>query len=413
MKPEILFVDDDPIIIESIQALFDMEPYSVTYASSGKEALELCKSKNYTLVITDLNMPEMSGAELILHLNQFENVPLIFVQSVESDLNPIIDLMKKGAYDYIIKPYEKRKFIHRIQKALEVAELRTLKRNLEKEREIRLADMVNWNIWKETIIKKDQEKNDNTLIESIRTAFSQGVGFGSLISVVNRIAKKAKPDEGFYRVPNPLMEMLFENASAAGRIIDFFEELEGLNSSDNFENMKIAKFHSIMDQYILEDLLDFEKIKKHHIVLNENVFHHYNLALKIEKDVLLKAIKELFLNAFKFSKPESKIFLTMQVIGSNFYITILNSPLEDQKGNLGVPEEYANLIFEPFFRMSKFVHESYPTMDFGLGLSFVHRVVQKHQARIHVTNLKSHIPDTEGMMTAFEIELPLYPFNPA
>lgn len=412
MKPEILFVDDDQMICESIQTAVEQESFSIVFANDGLEALEIFKRQYYPLVITDLYMPKMGGFELMQNLNQFEEKPLVLLQSVETDLETIITYLQQGAFDYFIKPYDKRKFVHRVKKALEVAELRAIKKNLEKEREIRFSGIMNWNVWKEKILKRDQEKIDNSLIESMRTAFSQGIGFGSLISVVNRITKKAKPEDGFYRVPSPLMEMLFENSKAANRIINFFEELEILNSTRNFEEFTINEFYNILKIYIEKEMSKLEIIKNNTIILNENKFLHYNYKIKIEKDNVLNAIKEVLINAFKFSKPESKVYLTMQVTGNKFTISILNSPMPDQNGRTGIPEEYSSIVLEPFFRMSKFVYEEFPSLDFGLGLTFVDRVMTKHSGRVRLMNLKSHIPDTADVITSVELELPIYIFNP-
>ena len=83
-------------------------------------------------------------------------------------------------------------------------------------------------------------------------------------------------------------------------------------------------------------------------------------------------IEELLFNAFKFSEPGSKIYFVRD-IKDNFHISILNTLKEIQKNKMEFPE-YQNIIFEPFFRISRLVYDKYPTLDFGLGLCHVEKL---------------------------------------
>ena len=115
-------------------------------------------------------------------------------------------------------------------------------------------------------------------------------------------------------------------------------------------------------------------------------------------------------NALKFSIPESKVYIIMEVKPKTIFISVLNTPILDGEV-YGISPTYSNIIFEPFFRISKLVFESIPTLDFGLGLTMVDKVVRKHAGKISAGNLLSYLntdsSGNPGTLVSFEIELPV------
>lgn len=411
LKNKILLVDDDKVSVQTTRDSLEAKNYEVIIANNGTLALEIFKSNSVFVVITNLHMPVKSGIELANDLLLFENKPILIIQSVESDMNLIRDLIQRGAYDYLLKPYNAVELILRVDKAFEVAELRTIKGSMEKERQVRISHMLNWNEWKEGILKRDQDKVDGNLIGSIRTSFSQGTGLGSLLSVIGRIQKKANETETCFEVSKPMMNFLFENASNAKRVINVLEEIDKIQSSDlELEFITISEFHDLL-KTISSNFQQYEKIKRHKISLCENQFLHYTQRIGIHKKYFEKVISELLFNAFKFSKLESKIYILIELKQNKLFVSIINSPEADGSGVYGILPEYSNIIFEPFFRISKLVFESIPTLDFGLGLTVVDKIVRKHQGQIKAFNLISYfdLEESEKLDTLvnFEMELPV------
>ncbi len=411
LKNKILLVDDDKVSVQTTRDSLEAKNYEVIIANNGTLALEIFKSNSVFVVITNLHMPVKSGIELANDLLLFENKPILIIQSVESDMNLIRDLIQRGAYDYLLKPYNVVELILRVDKAFEVAELRTIKGSMEKERQVRISHMLNWNEWKEGILKRDQDKVDGNLIGSIRTSFSQGTGLGSLLSVIGRIQKKANETETCFEVSKPMMNFLYENASNAKRVINVLEEIDKIQSSDlELEFITISEFHDLL-KTISSNFQQYEKIKRHKISLCENQFLHYTQRIGIHKKYFEKVISELLFNAFKFSKLESKIYILIELKQNKLFVSIINSPEADGSGVYGILPEYSNIIFEPFFRISKLVFESIPTLDFGLGLTVVDKIVRKHQGQIKAFNLISYfdLEESEKLDTLvnFEMELPV------
>jgi len=408
MKSKILLVDDDVLILESVKTSLELKGYEVFTAENGEDALSIYKKSPVPLVLTDIQMPVMDGVELVKNLLEFEEKPLILVQSIASDMGLIIELMKKGVYDYLLKTYNMSELVLRVDKAYEVSELRILNANLEKEREVRTAHLLNWNEWKDSRLKASQDRMDGNLIGSIRTSFSQGTGLGSLLSAIGRIEKKAKETETGYEISKPMMEFLLDNAKNAKRIVEVLEEIDQIQSSPlQLEIFSISEIHSLLSS-VPKEMKDFQELQNQTIVMCENKFSNFTQKFQINPDCIQKALKELLFNALKFSIPESKIYIIMEVKPKALFISVLNTPVKDEAA-YGILPAYSHIIFEPFFRISKLVFESIPTLDFGLGLTMVDKIIRKHGGKIKAGNLLSYL-DTDssgnpGTLVSFEIEL--------
>ncbi|MCX7998664.1 MAG: response regulator [Leptospiraceae bacterium] len=404
MQDPILIVDDDDTILESIRTILSNEALNLSFASNGREALELIRKYNYSLLITDLYMPEMDGFELLKKINQMEERPISIVLSASSDIEKVVKLVREGVFDYLVKPIERQKLLESIQKGIDQHNLEAVSQNLEKEKNFLFLQNQEWENYRKKLQRQTYLKNKFSILENVRTSFSQGIGFGSLDSVIQRIQKKAKKEEGFYRVRDNLLELLFENARASRRVLECFEELEELNSSESYEKLSLTDLFFIFLEIVRNVNLEYGKIKNQRIIVSEMKKGSAQKFLSIQKKYFEKIVMEILFNAMKFSLPDSKIFILYQLLDNKFLISFLNSPEPDQHGIIGIPNEYSELVFEPFFRMSKFVHEAYPTLDFGLGLSFVERVVQKYGGKIGIRNIKSHIPETGKILTVVELE---------
>lgn len=410
MRKKILLVDDDEIFLEFIKNALEKKDYEVSTADNGEDGLNKFNENSYNLVITDIYMPVMDGVQFINNLLLFENKPVIIAQSVQSDMHLVIELMQNGIYDYLLKPYDIPELYLKVEKAFEMAELRILKENLEKEREIRNSHMLNWNKWKESILKRDQDKIDGNLIGNIRTSFSQGTGIGTLLSTISIVERKSKENENHYEVSKPLMKFLFENAKSATRIIEVLDEIDRIQTSElELRAHCISEVHKILNS-VSEQVKDFEKMKNQTLVMCENKFKHFSYQVNINSDYLEKAFKELLFNAIKFSAHDSKIYILFEVKQDSILISFLNTPIHE--GDIyGIQPEYSNIIFEPFFRITKLVFESVPTLDFGLGLTMVDKIILRHNGKIRANNLRSYLDTNEdgspSTLVNFEIEIPI------
>lgn len=403
---KILVVDDDPVILESLKNILTKAKYHVTATGNPLEAIHLYETDPTNVVISDLLMPEMSGKDFMLKLYESGHKPLVIVLTMMNDSRTIIDLFKSGAHDYIIKPFSSNELVMKVNKAYELAELRILNENMQKEREIRFEHQFNWNIFKDTTPVKKITKSDTSLIDGIKTSFLQGSGIGALVPLIEMIKKSAKVEGEDFLVKKKLLQMLFDNAEFLNRLIQAIGDIDYVINTDlPMETISVLDLHRFVED-IVQELSKFESIRSHSIVLTKLLHDSNSKTIHINKEFLKKAIHELLFNAFKFSEEGTKIFILFEVIKDHVLISILNYPDSTQKDHEGIKPEYQSIIFEPFFRISRYVYESYPTLDFGLGLCTVDRILRNHKGKVRVSNLKNHIEPNKGVLINFTLEIP-------
>lgn len=114
---KILVADDEPKILEIISLYLKKDGFTVKTAHDGKEALELYRSWQPTLIILDLMMPEMTGEELCAVIRRESNVPIIML-TAKSDENDRIKGLSIGADDYLVKPFSPRELVVRVRTVL-------------------------------------------------------------------------------------------------------------------------------------------------------------------------------------------------------------------------------------------------------------------------------------------------------
>lgn len=119
MLYKILVVEDEPDINGLLVKILKEADYHTIQAFSGTEAKLLLEKEDPDLILLDLMLPGMSGEELLYDIreNKCSNVPVLII-SAKNTLNDKVSLLKEGADDYIIKPFEPEEVLARIQAAL-------------------------------------------------------------------------------------------------------------------------------------------------------------------------------------------------------------------------------------------------------------------------------------------------------
>lgn len=144
MKPKILVVDDEQSIREFLDIMLKKEGYEVSLAEDGEEAKALLKKKSFHMVISDLQMPNITGLELLEHVkNNYPDLVFLMITAFGTT-ESAVEAMKSGAYDYLTKPFKIDEVRLLIQNALRAKNLEVENRNLKKElkREFKFDNMV-------------------------------------------------------------------------------------------------------------------------------------------------------------------------------------------------------------------------------------------------------------------------------
>ena len=124
----VLIVDDEEDILNILKFILTKEGYQVDTALDGKQALQLFKKGSYDIVLTDLRMPEMDGIELLQRIKEIRPETEVLIMTAYASIESAVLAMKKGAADYIVKPFLNEDVKMRIAR---VAEHIKLKRDVE------------------------------------------------------------------------------------------------------------------------------------------------------------------------------------------------------------------------------------------------------------------------------------------
>jgi two-component system response regulator AtoC/two-component system nitrogen regulation response regulator NtrX len=106
MEKLILIVDDEKAARFGMRLALEKDGYNVMEASDGINAFDVIKAKKPSLVFLDINMPKINGIQVLEEINRMESPPMIVIVTAYGSERVAVDAMKKGAYDYIAKPYE-------------------------------------------------------------------------------------------------------------------------------------------------------------------------------------------------------------------------------------------------------------------------------------------------------------------
>ncbi len=118
----ILVVDDEAVIVDSINYSLTREGYSVITAADGREALALFEKTKPDLVLLDLMLPELDGWQVCRKLRETSSVPIIMLTARSDELDRILGL-EIGADDYLPKPFSFRELLARIRAMLRRVEM--------------------------------------------------------------------------------------------------------------------------------------------------------------------------------------------------------------------------------------------------------------------------------------------------
>ncbi|AHB00352.1 MULTISPECIES: response regulator transcription factor [Brucella] len=113
----IALVDDDRNILTSVSIALESEGYRVETYTDGASALDGLMARPPNLAIFDIKMPRMDGMELLRHLRQKSDLPVIFLTSKDDEIDELFGL-KMGADDFITKPFSQRLLVERVKAVL-------------------------------------------------------------------------------------------------------------------------------------------------------------------------------------------------------------------------------------------------------------------------------------------------------
>ena len=136
----VIVVDDDPYVLESISTLLGAFGFTVHSFGNGYDALAIYSTEGIDVVLTDINMAKITGIELLEKIREIDHETPVMLMTGYAELNVAVEAIKKGAFDFIIKPYEPLYLFNAIEKGVKYKRLSQIEKNykIELENTVRL-----------------------------------------------------------------------------------------------------------------------------------------------------------------------------------------------------------------------------------------------------------------------------------
>ncbi len=103
---KILLVDDNEEIVEILEDFFTLNNCEVQKAFTGREAIELLDTKDFEVIILDVKLPDINGISLLDTIKENRPTTSVIMATGYYDPNFVVEAMKKGASDFLLKPFE-------------------------------------------------------------------------------------------------------------------------------------------------------------------------------------------------------------------------------------------------------------------------------------------------------------------
>src|SRR5512142_444047 len=119
MSQHVLVIDDDEAVLQSCETILEDAGYRVSLAASPQTALESIRATSFDLVLLDFKLPEMNGLEVLERACQIDSDLVVIMCTGHGTFESAVQAVKKGAFNYISKPFTSSQLLAEIEKGLE------------------------------------------------------------------------------------------------------------------------------------------------------------------------------------------------------------------------------------------------------------------------------------------------------
>ncbi|MCK4617958.1 hybrid sensor histidine kinase/response regulator, partial [Candidatus Aerophobetes bacterium] len=359
-KPTILVIDDEETMRNACQQVLSKSGYHTETCADGADGLRKVRELPPDLVLVDLKMPGISGMEVLEKIGKIDSTIISIVITGYATIESAVEAMKRGAYDFLPKPFTPD-------------ELRIIiKRGLER-RKLVLESLS---------LRREKEKIEKNFISMVSHELRR-----PLIDVQEYLEVVRTGITG--RLTQPQKEVL---EKASGQINTLLVLIKNWLDMSRIETGRMLENLELLDlSQILHKTVDFlrEKTKNKKITLEVNIPAHLPL-IKGEKLSIERAFTNLIRNAIDYNREEGKISVKTKEEADYVVIEVSDT-------GIGIPKKDIPFIFDEFFRVKN--RKTRHITGSGLGLSIVKKIVEAHRGSIEVRS-------EEGKGSTFTVFLP-------
>ena len=378
----LLIVDDEPVILQILRAVFDDEPYRLTCVSSGREALTILQEHGCDVLLTDKNLPDISGMDLLRMARETLPDCEVIVITGYASLDTAIEAVGLGAFDYVTKPLDdvfdiKKKVARALERQSMRRENRRLVADLEARNDSLTDALAEARALRSELFQSEKLAGIGTLAAGVAHEISSPL-FG-VLGLAEAIADSDDLDEarGFGG----------EIVEYANAIRDIVVDLTGYSRATGDEDARRVELEPV-----IEDAL--------RLIRRTSPVDEISFDVEISPDIACRGVagelQQVFVNLLK--NAVDAVLDRHGNLGGRVGLTVR---IEDDvvvaevaDDGSGIPSDKVPLVFDPFYTTKP------PGQGTGLGLNVVYRIVTKHRGDIKVQSVL-------GEGTRFTLRLPV------
>ena len=359
-ETRILVIDDEETMRDSCTQVLTKEGYRVEVASDGRTGLSKTQEMALDLALVDLKMPGMGGMEILEAIREMDPTIVPIVITGYATVTSAVEAMKRGAYDFLPKPFTPDELRLVVKRGLEKRRLEQETAALRAEKERMKRNFV-------TLVSHEL-RSPLVAVEQYLAVLGEGIldeEPAKQKKVLSRVRERVK------ELLTLVHEWLDISRIEAGRIVEKFEPLDlGAVLVEAAERMRgLAEPGRITIEISVPDDPG---------------------TMEGDREALNHLFGNLIGNAIKYNREEGRVHIRLEEDENDFVATVSDT-------GVGIPPEGLPFIFDEFFRVK--TRETRKLTGSGLGLSLVKKIVEAHKGRIKVSS-------ELGQGTTFTVILP-------
>lgn len=410
-----IVVDDDVTSLSLVKTILEKNDFSVRTYNNPLDMIKEFARDCTDLIISDISMPEMNGLELIKIIRETDTTVPVIMLTASTDINSVVNNLGLGISDYLFKPVVPSDLVFRVQSTiLDKQMVKDLKR-VEREKEIIELENERLVNWKDLYATKDSKQTD-LLMQFLSRSLNSGGGLVWL----DFLDALPVQDDGSVIVDADLLKII---KVSAGEQRKAFNTLKLANIPKEVNSSKIScKEYARQTELYIKN--EFEKfVKDAGLSISVNTFIEDELSYTtVDMEVHFKVIKELVINAIKFSSKDSSIIIEMhkdhfnkgdQIIES-IIIKVRNSARKSdaQYHNsdiVGIPSELTEMVFDLFYTIESYpiTHEA-EEWSSGTGLYHARDYVRIMNGWLDCRNIVDYTTGSPQIQVQFSYNLPIH-----
>ena len=378
-EEHILVVDDDASVREIVSKVVSQFGYEVRLAKDGKEALEVLRKESFTLLITDIQMPEMDGLELTGTVrSEFPDTSVICMTGLGKSY-PYTDVIACGATDYITKPFTLDEIKAKLERVFREKHLIETLTRKSTELETANAELKRLDQLKSTFI--------SSVSHELRTPLTVIKEFIALM-LEGHLGAVSGDQKEYLGIAN---RNILRLTNLIETLLDFSRIESGKGLRFRFEPLRLT-------EVVEEVSMSFtQQLEEKRITLENHLDREIPLVL-IDRNRIAEVFINLIGNGIKFTPPGGKI--KIEAKGLTEKRDYLKVAVTDT--GVGISPEDLPRVFERFYQGQR--TEQGVLMGTGLGLAITKEIIEEHQGTIRAES-------KYGGGASFLFTLPLFGVN--